>query len=309
MNIGVIGSGMIGSSLAALFTGYGHRTAVLVSAPGREGAAEKNWKDIYDTLIARGLASEEQAEACGKRLRVTADIGDLADAEVIFECVRESEEIKFSVYRQIEEHCPACRAIASVSSSMPPETLQKGCGRMKTRIVTAHPFYPPHLVPFVELVRAENTDEDAASLIYSLLEGCGRKVCVMKKSAPGFIANRLQHALLREATYMVEQGMADPADIDKALKYSFMPRYSSVGLFEHQDAAGLDMVVSIEDRLLQDLSTASRTPDYIRSRAERGDIGQKSGQGIYPWDEASIARFKKDAAEPYWQYFDWPMPL
>ena len=307
MQIGIIGAGMIGSSLAALFTGYGHETTVLVSSEKRADAARSNWQEIYDTLIERGLASKEQAETCAARLHVAWDYSALSEAEVVFECVKEAEEIKFSVYRKIEEFCPACRAIASVSSSMPPEVLQKGCDRMKTKIVTAHPFYPPHLVPFVELVRASDTEERAADLIYDLLESCGRKVCVMKKSAPGFIANRLQHALLREATYMVEQGMADPADIDKALKYSFMPRYSSVGLFEHQDAAGLDMVVSIEDRLLQDLSTASRTPDYIRDRAARGEIGQKSGKGIYEWDEDSIHRFKTDAAEPYWKYFDWPL--
>lgn len=307
MNIGIVGTGMIGSSLAALFTGYGHETVMLASRPERVSAARENWMDIYRTLMERGLVNSEQLKACESRLRIETEYGKLSGCKIIFECVKEDRDIKFSVYRQIEAHCPDCRVIASVSSAMPPEVLQDGCVRMKKKIVTAHPFYPPHLVPFVELVRAEDTDESAAALVYDLLEGCGRKVCVMKKSAPGFIANRLQHALLREATYMVEQGMAEPADIDKALKYSFMPRYSSVGLFEHQDAAGLDMVVSIEDRLLSDLSTAQRTPDYIRQRAERGDIGQKSGRGIYEWDQESIERFRRDAAEPYWKYFDWPL--
>ena len=308
MKVGVVGTGMIGASMAALFTGFGHETYLLASSPERIEHAKENWRAIYQTLAERGLATDAQIKACEGRLSVITEYADMAEAVVIFECVKEDEATKFSVYRQIEDHCPACRAIASVSSAMSPDVLQRGCSRMKDRIVTAHPFYPPHLVPFVELVRTADTDDEAAALVYNLLEGCGRKVCVMKKAAPGFIANRLQHALLREATYMVEQGMADPADIDKALMYSFMPRYSSVGLFEHQDAAGLDMVVSIEDRLLQDLSTADKTPDYIRDRALRGDFGQKSGQGIYSWDADSIARFKRDAAEPYWKYFDWPMP-
>ena len=96
-----------------------------------------------------------------------------------------------------------------------------------------------------------------------MLEDCGRKACVMKKSVPGFIANRLQHALLREALYMAEEGLADSRNIDKALMYSFMPRYTSVGLFEHQDAAGLDMVQNIENYLFPSLCDRKTAFDSV----------------------------------------------
>ncbi len=160
----------------------------------------------------------------------------------------------------------------------------------------------------MELVKSPCSDEEAARTVYDVLEDCGRKVCVMKKSAPGFIANRLQHALLREAIYMVEEGLADPRDIDKALMYSFMPRYTAVGLFEHQDAAGLDMVQSIENYLFPSLSDRKAAFAFVDSRVSGGRRGQKDGEGTYRWDEASIADFKVRASEPYWQYFNWSLP-
>ena len=116
----------------------------------------------------------------------------------------------------------------------------------------AHPWNPPHLVPSVELVAIKYTNEKALQTVYEVLESTGRKVVIMKKCAPGFIGNRLQHALYREAVNMVEQGIATPEDIDKTLMYSFVPRYTSIGIFEHFDYSWLDMIVRIDDYLFPD---------------------------------------------------------
>ena len=130
----------------------------------------------------------------------------------------------------------------------------------------------------------------------------------MKKGAPGFIGNRLQHALFREAVNMVEKGIATPEDIDKTLKYSFIPRYTSIGLFEHQDYAGLDMVLSIEDYLFPTLSNAVKTPDYIRSLYNAGNLGFKTGKGVYDWSKKDTEDFRKRASEPYLRFFNWSLP-
>ena len=142
----------------------------------------------------------------------------------------------------------------------------------------AHPWNPPHLVPFVEVLRSQCTADDALDALVAVLESVGRKPAVMKKNAPGFIANRLQHALYREAVYMVEQGISTPRDIDMALKYSFMPRYTSIGLFEHFDYAGLDMIVSIEDYLFPTLCNDRKTQDLVRSKYDAGKLGYKTGR-------------------------------
>jgi 3-hydroxybutyryl-CoA dehydrogenase len=130
----------------------------------------------------------------------------------------------------------------------------------------------------------------------------------MQWSAPGFVANRLQHALLREAVHIVEEGLATPRDIDKALMYSFMPRYTSVGLFEHQDAAGLDLVKNIEDYLLPTLSNACATPEYINKLVSENCLGMKTGKGIYEWPREAQDDFRTRASAPYLCYFNWDIP-
>jgi 3-hydroxybutyryl-CoA dehydrogenase len=306
--IAIVGTGMMGMSLAALFTGNGYDTTVLATKETSARRGECAYQEMYGALLQRGLVTAQQAAGCRERLHFALSYQELCGCTLFFECAVEDLAIKQQIYRDIERTCPACKAIASTSSALSPDDLCKSVACCASKIVVTHPFNPPHLVPFVELVKSPCSCEEATQLVYDFLEDCGRKVCIMKKSAPGFIANRLQHALLREAIYMVEQGMADPREIDKALMYSFMPRYTCVGLFEHQDAAGLDMVKGIEDYLFPDLCDRKTAFDYVNERVAAGRLGQKTGQGTYAWDAASIASFKKRAAEPYWKYFNWHLP-
>jgi 3-hydroxybutyryl-CoA dehydrogenase len=308
LEVGVIGSGMIGMSLAALFTGNGFHTTVLTMGPEFTEQGKRNYSGFFNVLKEKKLLSQMQVEASAKRLKYTESYEDLKDAEVIFECAFEDMNVKFGIYKLIEQHCGKLKAFASTTSALSADDLAKGLKKYKSLMVVAHPFNPPHLVPYVELVKNGETTNEAAQIIYDVLEACGRKVVIMKKGAPGFIANRLQHALLREAINMIEQGYADARDIDKALMYSFMPRYTSVGLFEHQDAAGLDMVRNIDDYLFPSLSDAKQAQEFVVSRCDAGKLGQKTGEGTYTWTEEQKADFKVRAAEPYWKYFRWNCP-
>ena len=186
--------------------------------------------------------------------------------------------------------------------------MAKGAGNLKDKLLVAHPWNPPHLVPFVEIVKGELTSDDSLKILVETLESTGRKVAVLNKSVPGFIANRLQHALYREAVYMVEQGITTPEDIDMALKYSFVPRYTSIGIFEHFDYAGLDMVLSIEDYLFPTLCNADKTQDLVRDLYEAGNLGVKTGLGVYDWSKTDIVEFRKRASKPYWTFFNWDLP-
>ena len=149
------------------------------------------------------------------------------------------------------------------------------------RIVVAHPFNPVHMVPYVELCQNEWTKEGVVGQVVSLLEDLGRKPVVLKKATPGFIGNRLQFALFREAMALVEQGVCDYRDIDTALNYSFCPRYTSIGIFEHFDAAGLDLDARNCALLFPKLSNATQTPqiilDKLRKQAEKYPVEEFRG--------------------------------
>ncbi|MCL1817430.1 MAG: 3-hydroxyacyl-CoA dehydrogenase family protein [Spirochaetaceae bacterium] len=306
LKIGITGMGAIGTSLAALFTGNGYRTTVL----GRRGEAVfmAGYDALYAVLRERGLISEEQQERCRALVSYTTDYAGLADADIVIECVSEDLGEKHKVYALLEGACEKIQVLASATSAISPDDLAKGVKKWPEKVLVAHPFNPPHLVPFVEIVKGARTGQEAVDLTFGFFESCGRKVSVMKKSAPGFIANRLHHALIREAMYMVDNGLADPREIDKALMYSFMPRYTSVGLFEHHDGYGMDMLEKLQNYLYPHLAAGTCSPDMVVSKVKAGTLGMKTGKGIYEWNDASIADFRKKAAEPYWRFFNWNFP-
>jgi 3-hydroxybutyryl-CoA dehydrogenase len=306
LKIGIVGMGAIGASLAALFTGNGYAARVL----GRraESVFMAAYDAVYDAVEARNLISERQRRVCRGLVSYTTDYKDLKDADIVIEAVPEDLGEKYKVYGKIEEVCEKIQVLASATSAISPDDLKKGIKKWPEKVLVAHPFNPPHIVPFLEIVRSGETDQKAVDLTCKFFESCGRKVCVMKKSAPGFIANRLQHALLREAMYLVDKGLADPEDIDKALMNSFMPRYTSIGIFEHHDAYGMDMLEKLQNYLYPHLAAGKGAPDMVVSKVKAGTLGMKTGKGIYEWNEASIADFKKRAAEPYWRFFNWNLP-
>jgi len=302
--VAIIGKGMIGISLAVLFTGNGIDTTVL--AKDEEIGREK-YRAYYKDLIAQGLVTQRQAAACEKLLHFTADYADLADQKIVFECVVEKLDVKYEVYKQIEANCKQLEAVASTTSATSPADLAGGMTQ-KEKIMVAHPWNPPHLVPCVEVVKNDFTAQESLQAVINILEYCGREVALMNKPAPGFIGNRLQHALYREAVHMVEEGICGPEDIDKCIRSSWGPRYTSIGLFEHFDYAGLDMIVSIDDYLFPDLCNDTKAQPYIRERFDAGNLGYKTGTGVYDWRNRDMDAFRKKAGAPYLQFFNWKLP-
>lgn len=306
-HIGIIGTGMIGASMALLFTGNGYKTT-LYAINDKEAAAGKERYETYSRdLVASGLVTPEQISKCEKLMEFTQDYADLADVDFIFECVVERLNIKHSVYAQIEKHCKKFQAIVSSTSALSADDLAEGLIQ-KEKLAVAHPWNPPHLVPCVEVVKSKYTSDAAVQFIVDLLKSTGRAPVVMKKNAPGFIGNRLQHALYREAAYMVEQGYCTPEDIDITLQTSFVPRYTSIGLFQHFDYAGLDMIMSIHENLFPTLCNATEPQDLIRIPFEAGNLGFKTGKGVLDWTNVDIDAFRKSASAPYLKFFNWSLP-
>ena len=308
--IAVIGSGNIGSSLATLFTGNGYNVVMLAVNDAEAEGGLVRYRTNFNDLIANGLVTQKQFEACERLLFITKDYADIADADFVYECVFEDKAVKYEVYAELERHCKNLRGIASTSSAMDTNLLCQGFSDpgFKEIFAAAHPWLPPHLVPSVEVIKGTHTSAQALSFICEVLESCGRAPVVMYRSVPGFIGNRLQHALYREAAYMVEQGIASPHDIDRALQTSFIPRYTAIGLFEHFDYAGLDMILSIEKTLYPDLCHQTEPHKLLLDAAKRGDLGYKTGKGVHDWSNVDIDAFRKRGSQPYLKFFNWSLP-
>ena len=305
MHIGIAGTGAIGSSFAALFTGNGYKTTVIGRSEESLNKARDSYARIFDTLEERKLVTAAQREKSSALVSYSTKFGDLCDAGIIFEAVYEDVSIKYGIFKKIEAHCPRVRAIASATSVLAPDDLKNGFEKFRARFMVAHPFNPAHLVPLVELVGSDETSAEAIQLVKEFLESCGRKVCLLKKSVPGFIANRLQHAMVREAFHLVQEGVATPAEIDMVIANSFIPRYTKVGIFEHHDGYGMDMLVNLQNYLYPYLCNDKGANPLVMEAIQQGNLGQKTGRGMLEWNPEKIARFKRNAAEPYWQFFNW----
>ena len=306
IRVGIIGTGLVGTSLAVLFTGNGYETTMLYrSERGYESGLEL-YKTYYDDLVTDKLITKEQADICAKYLNFTMDYSELADMDCIFESVPEDLNTKQAVYKLIEAYSPNVKAVASVTSSIPPDTLMANSS-LADRFLVAHPFSPPHMIPCFEIVKGSATNNEATDFVCELLKDVGREP-VMTKSAPGFIVNRIQLAMYREAVYMVENGISTPEDIDTALQYSIAPRYTSIGLFEHFDNAGPDIMKKVIDRVYPTLCNATSAQDIVNKHYDAGEYGLKSGQGVLDWTKKDIKDFRNRSSLPYYKYFNWKLP-
>lgn len=302
-HISVIGAGNIGTGLAILFSVHGLPVTVMgVNATDLE-RSRAICSSYFATLLHEGLMTKSEIEASTALIGYSTSYEDIAHTDFVYEGVLETPEVKWAVYQEIEKNCPHVKAIASTTSAITPDILVKGLTKYRDRLVVAHPWNPPHMVPFVEMVAGEACRPEAVEFVRELLTSVGRQVVVMKRPAAGFIGNRLQYAMYREAVYMVEQGIATPEDIDKSLVYGFAPRYTNVGIFEHFDNCGLDLAKSIEDGLFPELCDDKATSQSINTLCAEGNIGSKSGKGFYTWTQSAEADFRKRTSTPYFRFF------
>ena len=306
--IGIIGAGMIGDSLAVLATGHGYQTTVLVRRAEMIPEYKKTFADYFRQMIDQGLMAANQTAICEKYVTYATDFAALADCDVIFECIPEVLDLKHEIYAKIEETCPKIKGIYSVSSSLVPDSLAEKATKYKDRIIVTHPFNPAHMVPFFELCGGAATGEGVLEFAKELLESLDRKPVILKKPAPGFIGNRLQFALWREALNLVESGIADPRDVDTCLAYSFCPRYTSIGIFEHFDNGDLTLNMRTCNGVFPSLSNMTEAPLVITERVARGDLGAKTGVGFYDWRDVDMEAYKKRVNAPYWHFINWDLP-
>lgn len=307
-HIGVVGTGMIGTSLAVLLTGHGYRTTLLAVNDELAAESRSRFDAFYQDMVDNQVITPEQAEICARYVHYSTDYADLADIDYAFEAVVEDLDVKHQVYQSLEANCPKLKLIMSVTSAIPAEKLPEGLSKYGDRVIVTHPFNPPHLVPYFEVVKSQATADGITDLAKAFLESLDRKVVVLKKSVPGFLGTRLQFAMIREAFNIVQSGIADPKDVDLAAMYSFMPRFTAIGIFEHLDNGGLQLAATVSGNLFPYLSREDKVPDVLREKIERGDLGVKTGKGFHDWHGVDLKDLNDRIAAPWWRLFNWDLP-
>jgi 3-hydroxybutyryl-CoA dehydrogenase len=227
--IAIIGVGTMGHGIASDFARGGFEVAVCDISAGRLAQALVQIEQGLEEFVSWDLLPPAEVQATMARIRTTTSIEEAAgDAELVIETVFEDLALKQEVFRQLDQVCPADTILASNTSSFMPSLLAPATNRPE-QVVVAHFFYPPPLMPLVEVVRGSQTTDETVQAVYRTLQAAGKSPIIIQKEAMGFLANRLQLALLREALYIVEQGIASAQDVDTAVYQSFGRRLAVAG--------------------------------------------------------------------------------
>ena len=288
----VIGTGMMGPGIAGALALGGIHATILgrteESAAKGLAAAHAQLRVLADNALAEMNQVRQAVEHLDASVAFDRTVGN---ADLVIESVPENMDLKQRLLARVDSLAGKNAVLASNTSGLSITAIASRC-RHPERVLTTHFWNPPHLMPLVEIVQGEKTSPRIAQSVRDLLAACGKVPVIVKRDRPGQLGNRLQMALVREAAYIVEEGIADVEDVDLVAKNGFGLRMPAYGIFEHQDAVGLDMGISILDYVAQDLYNLPKAPNNYRAKVAHGDLGAKTGKGFYDWSKKSIEEVK-----------------
>lgn len=296
-NIVIVGAGMMGKGLAQVFSSCGDLGITLYDMSDTDalGGVRENMMQ----LERRGILTLGEVEERMARISFTTDFDNpcFASADLVAECVFEDMQAKQDLFAQLEAKCKPDTIFATNTSVMSPTEISAKLV-YKQRLVGTHFWNPAHLIPLVEVVKSDYTCEKVAQITLELLECVGKVAVLCKKDVPGFIANRMQHALWREALYILENDIADAETIDKAVRYSFGLRLPQLGPMENIDMVGIDLTYSIHEYLLKHLESSTSPSRLLQNFKAQGMLGFKTaGDGIRKWSPEQIEMSKSGLNE------------
>ncbi|HZO89897.1 MAG TPA: 3-hydroxyacyl-CoA dehydrogenase family protein [Chthonomonadaceae bacterium] len=291
--IGVVGAGLMGHAIALEFAVAGYEVGLHDCTQQRLEQALQTIEADLKLLLRLGLVQPEQAQAAPGRIAASIHLPEIAEeADVVIEAVPEELALKQRVFAELSPLCPERTLLASNTSSFMPSALFATTGR-PDKVLVAHYFNPPYLLPGVELVRSEQTSEETLTTMFDLLTRVGRRPILLHKEVPGFVANRLQAALLREALFLVQQGVVDARDLDTMVKNGFGRRLAVAGPFEVLDNSGLDVWLAIASQLFPTLEGSREALAWLEAKVASKELGVKTGKGAYKWPPEAAEALKE----------------
>ena len=304
-NVAVIGAGIMGHALAQVFALAGLQVALTDSDAEVLGTALQRIQANLETCLKHSSVDKDKAATVPERITLASNLADAASqADYIVEAVPEDLDVKHEVLGQLEEHCAADAVITSTTSGYSVRDMAATLSHPERFLIT-HFWDPPYIIPVVEVMPGDQTSAEAVKTTMTLLEAVGIYPALVKKDVPGFVGNRLQHALRREAIAIVAQGIASPEDVDLITRLSFGLRLPVVGLLETIDLGGLDLTLAIHTYLLSKLDRSTEPQQLIRDKVARGELGAKAGKGFYDWPPGRAARVVRRRDETLLEMVEW----
>jgi 3-hydroxybutyryl-CoA dehydrogenase len=296
-NISVIGAGLIGHGIAQIFASENYNVHLLDVESELLSKALQNIRLNLSMMARKAVISKSVIDTIISRIKTTTNMAEaVSDAQLVIEAVTENLKLKQEVFHDLDRLCPQ-ETILATNTSVISITEIAAKARRRERILGTHFWNPPYIIPLVEVVKGRETSEEVVETTYQLLKNAGKHPVKVMKDVPGFVGNRLQHALWREAISIVENGIADPATVDEVVKEGFGIRLPVLGPLESADMVGLDLTLAIHDYILKYLNSSPSPSPLLRQKVAKGELGFKTGRGFYTWSAEEAQRSREHLLE------------
>lgn len=273
----VVGGGTMGADVAVVLARGGAQVTVVDPHATR--------REQLPSHMAHALATAGQTQHAGPvQVCATLDEVDWTDVVLVVECITEQLAAKQALFAELQTLAPATAVLASNSSGFPISAIAQGLATAR-RMLGLHFFMPAHLVPLVEVVLGERSDPELGHWLHAFMRGCGSVPVLVKKDKPGFLANRMQHALSREAFALIDEGIASPEDVDAAVRFGFGFRFLAAGPVLQRDHAGIEVHTAAATTMYPTLSNTAVPARALQEKVAQGHLGMKTGKGFFDWPD------------------------
>ncbi len=293
----VLGAGFIAPGVAQVFAAKGFNVIIYARRSEALTQALTSINNNLTMMSNKGIFKQTDIEPTVKRIKTTSDLANaMKGTQLVIECLSENMELKQKFFQDMDNICPAETILASNTSVMSITEIASTSKR-RDRIVGTHFWNPPYLIPLVEVTKAQDTSDEVMETTYQVMKNAGKHPVKCMKDVPGFIANRLQHALWREAISIVENGIADAATVVEAIKNGFASRLPILGPLENADMVGLDLTLSIHSYIFKHLESSKAPSKLLTDNVNKGNLGFKTGQGFQKWTPEQIKNSRAQLTE------------
>lgn len=293
-NISVIGAGTMGHGIAEVFALHGYNVSLYETNAEIRENAKKVIEDELLFLLENDFIKKDDIQKTLKNIEMFSDLKEaVKDADYVIEAVPERIELKQVLFKQLDEYCKKGAIFASNTSSLKLNEMSQDISEdRKKRIMVCHWYNPAHLMPIAELSFFGNMPEEIYKEVEKLYYNSGKQTVKILKDVPGLVANRIQQAIAREVFSLIEMGVAEPEDIDKALKFGPAFRYATSGQLEIADIGGLDIWCTVGDNLLSVMDNRKEANPLLRKKVLENKLGMKSGEGFFKYPKEKINDIK-----------------
>ena len=296
-HVGVVGAGTMGAGIAQVFAQNGYTVWWYNrSSAGLQRGLERI-RGNQGLLIRQGILTQDQAKAAMARLHPTEALTDLAGVQLVSESIAENLSAKQALFRKLDELCEHATIFTTNTSGLSISQMAESTSRPQ-RFAGLHCANPAHIIPAVEIIKGKETSDATCEVLIALARRLGKRPVLVQREVPGFIANRLQFALLREALHLIDTGVASAADVDATIRHGLGLRWALFGPLQIADLGGLDVFDAIAGYLFKDLSNAAEAPPVLRQCVAEGRLGVKTGNGFYaytPEQAQALAAWRDEA--------------